>query len=181
MLRVSATTDVLIPFVVKYNDKYYIALRKTGSASNFYFMGVKNNLLTTTIIVNDASLIEEIEGPITETSTASKFYNNGNPQKYLHAGNYNNYSPTLTGTGASGTWAINISGVAASASKVANALTIQLNGGTTAGTNKFVYNGSSAYTINITPAAIGASATNHTHDYLPLSGGILGSTSATET
>lgn len=31
----------------------------------------------------------------------------------LHAGNYNNYSPTLTGTGASGTWAINVTGNAA--------------------------------------------------------------------
>jgi hypothetical protein len=31
----------------------------------------------------------------------------------LHAGNYNNYAPTLTGGGASGTWGINISGVAA--------------------------------------------------------------------
>ena len=102
-------------------------------------------------------------------------------QTVLTSSNYNNYSPTLTGTGASGTWAINISGVAASASKVANALTIQLNGGTTAGTNKFVSDGSNAYTINITPAAIGASATNHTHSYLPLSGGTLGNTSATET
>lgn len=99
----------------------------------------------------------------------------------LDSRNYNNYSPTLAGTGASGTWAINISGVAASASKVANALTIQLNGGTTAGTNKFVYDGSSAYTINITPAAIGASATSHTHSYLPLSGGTLGNSTASFT
>jgi len=28
----------------------------------------------------------------------------------LHAGNYNSYSPTLTGTGASGTWGINVTG-----------------------------------------------------------------------
>jgi predicted RecA/RadA family phage recombinase len=31
----------------------------------------------------------------------------------LHAGNYNSYSPTLTGSGASGTWGISISGSAA--------------------------------------------------------------------
>lgn len=31
----------------------------------------------------------------------------------LHGGNYNSYSPTLTGVGASGTWGINISGSAA--------------------------------------------------------------------
>lgn len=34
----------------------------------------------------------------------------------LHAGNYNNYAPTLTGTGASGTWGISINGNAATAS-----------------------------------------------------------------
>jgi hypothetical protein len=31
----------------------------------------------------------------------------------LHAGNYNSYSPTLTGGGASGTWGINVTGTAA--------------------------------------------------------------------
>ena len=50
------------------------------------------------------------------------------------------------------------------ANSVANSLTIQLNGGTTADTNKFVFNGSGAKTVNITPAAIGASDTSHTHD-----------------
>lgn len=37
----------------------------------------------------------------------------GTIRTILHSGNYNSYSPTLTGGGASGTWAINISGVAA--------------------------------------------------------------------
>ena len=37
----------------------------------------------------------------------------------LHAGNYSSYSPSLTGSGASGTWSISISGNAASASSVA--------------------------------------------------------------
>lgn len=36
----------------------------------------------------------------------------------LHAGNYNSYSPTLTGTGASGTWAISINGNAATATNL---------------------------------------------------------------
>lgn len=34
----------------------------------------------------------------------------GNWHTLLHSGNYNSYSPTLTGTGASGTWNINITG-----------------------------------------------------------------------
>jgi hypothetical protein len=38
----------------------------------------------------------------------------------LSSSNYNSYSPTLTGTGASGTWAINISGNAATASSATN-------------------------------------------------------------
>ena len=37
----------------------------------------------------------------------------------LHSGNYNSYAPTLTGTGASGTWGINISGNAATADVIA--------------------------------------------------------------
>lgn len=102
----------------------------------------------------------------------------GTLYKFLDSGNYKNYAPSLSGEGATGTWGINISGTA---NKVANALTLQLNGGTTSGTNKFVYDGSSAYTINITPAAIGASATSHTHSYLPLAGGTLGSSTASYT
>ena len=42
----------------------------------------------------------------------------------LHSGNYNSYAPTLTGTGASGTWGISISGNAASATKLQTARTI---------------------------------------------------------
>jgi hypothetical protein len=38
----------------------------------------------------------------------------------LHGGNYNNFSPTLTGGGASGTWGINISGTAANANTLDN-------------------------------------------------------------
>ena len=54
-------------------------------------------------------------------------------------------------------------GNAASASKVNNSLKVQLNGGTTEGTNQFTFNGSAAKTINITPSNIGASESGHTH------------------
>ena len=49
-----------------------------------------------------------------------------------------------------------------------NSLTVQFNGTT----NK-TYNGGSAQTVNITPSAIGAAASSHTHSYLPLSGGTM--------
>lgn len=44
-----------------------------------------------------------------------------NGSQVLHAGNYNSYSPTLTGTGASGTWGISISGNAATATNASYA------------------------------------------------------------
>ena len=40
--------------------------------------------------------------------------------------------------------------------QVQTSLVIQLNGGTSEGTNKFTYNGATAKTVNITPASIGA-------------------------
>ena len=55
---------------------------------------------------------------------------NGN--QLLHAGNYNSYAPTLTGTGASGTWGINITGSAGSAGTATTAT--NLSGGTVAAT-----------------------------------------------
>jgi hypothetical protein len=42
----------------------------------------------------------------------------------LHASNYNSYSPTLTGVGASGTWGINITGNAATATTASNSSTL---------------------------------------------------------
>lgn len=56
------------------------------------------------------------------------------------------------------------SSVGGAANKVANKMTVKLNSGTTEGTNLFTYDGSAAKTINITPSAIGASASGHTHD-----------------
>lgn len=59
------------------------------------------------------------------------------------------------------------------ANSVKTNLTIKLNGGATEGTNLFTFNGSTAKSINITPNSIGAAASDHTHNYLPLSGGTL--------
>ena len=42
-----------------------------------------------------------------------------------------------------------------------SSLVLQLNGGTSEGTNKFTFNGSAAKTVNITPASIGAAAASH--------------------
>ena len=54
-----------------------------------------------------------------------------------------------------------VSGNAGSANKVNNSIKVQLNGGTTEGTNQFTFDGSAAKTVNITPAGIGAAKADH--------------------
>lgn len=51
-------------------------------------------------------------------------------------------------------------GAATSANKVAHALTLQFNG-----TTNQTYDGSAAKTFNVTPSAIGAAASSHSHNY----------------
>jgi hypothetical protein len=51
----------------------------------------------------------------------------------LAASNYNSYAPTLTGTGASGTWGISISGNAATATSATDSTKLPLAGGTMTG------------------------------------------------
>jgi hypothetical protein len=58
----------------------------------------------------------------------------GSWYELLHSANYNSYSPTLTGTGASGTWAINITGSAATAT---DSTKLPLTGGTLSGALTF--------------------------------------------
>lgn len=174
-IRVPVTTHVLIPFIVKYNDKYYIALRKTSASTHFYFMGIKLNLLTTTIMVDDASLIEEIKGPEDETSTAKYYYNNETPKEYLHAGNYSSYAIKVDGTNGTS------NGVSALLNKLttgtdtpvdADYYICQSAGGGTTTTTYHRRPMSAMY------AYIKSKATS---DFLPLSGGILGSSAASNT
>lgn len=81
----------------------------------------------------------------------------------LHTSNYTSYTVTKTGSGASGTWGINVTGNAATASKLATARTISLTGSVT-GSGSF--DGSGNLTIS--------TSTNHSHSqYLPLAGGTM--------
>lgn len=103
----------------------------------------------------------------------------------LHDGNYNSYSPTLTGGGASGTWGINITGNATTATTLQTARTINgvsfngsanisvnLNNSLTAGDGLTgtTFNGGAASTFALgTPSTISntstdsVTATSHTH------------------
>jgi len=96
----------------------------------------------------------------------------------LHASNYNSYAPTLTGTGASGTWGISITGNAAtvtnglvSTGSYANPSWItSLDASKLTGTLDNARVNGGTYSINISgTAATATSAPN----YLPLGGGTL--------
>lgn len=78
-------------------------------------------------------------------------------KKLLHSGNYNSYSPTLTGGGASGSWGINITGNAATASNVNNGtLTLNVSGTGLSGSASFTANQSGNTTFTVTSNATSA-------------------------
>lgn len=87
---------------------------------------------------------------------AHRHLNNGTWQawvKMIDANNYTNYTVTKTGSGASGTWGISITGNSGTATKLQTARTISLIGSVT-GSGSF--DGSGNLTISTT--------TNHTHN-----------------
>lgn len=65
------------------------------------------------------------------------------------------------------------SGVEWADNKVANTLTVKLNSGTAEGSTMFTFDGSNAKSVNITPAAIGASASEHKHAASDITSGTL--------
>lgn len=96
----------------------------TGTSAKSW--SIHNNIGTFYIANNGSSsfsngLSWSNAGALNIKSSSSFTYNS---QAILHSGNYNSYAPKLDGTGASGTWRINISGNAASATKLANSRTI---------------------------------------------------------
>lgn len=112
-----------------------------------------------------------------EQPNGSIFHRGGNAsgwsgtwQKLLDSSNYTSYTVTKSGSGASGTWGINISGSstsctgnAATATKLQTARTISLTGSVT-GSGTFDGSGNLSITTS----------TNHSHSqYLPLAGGTM--------
>ena len=92
-----------------------------------------------------ASYGHQLSGTDTENIWMRNVNNGGfgSWRKLVHSGNYNSYAPTLTGGGASGTWAINITGSAATAT---DSTKLPLAGGTLSGVLTLVSSGTA---INI--------------------------------
>jgi hypothetical protein len=68
-------------------------------------------------------LLRKADGTLSTRIAADGSFAFINGNNILHAANYNSYSPTLTGTGASGTWGISITGNAATATSASSAAT----------------------------------------------------------
>jgi hypothetical protein len=66
---------------------------------------------------------------------------NFSPVQSLHSGNFNSYAPSLTGGNASGTWGINITGNAATATSATDSTKLPLAGGTLTGNLLFSNSG----------------------------------------
>lgn len=133
---------------------------------------------------NSTGYYTDLAIPFNDTSLHYKRITAGSVQnggwvKILDSLNYNSYAPTKTGTGASGTWGISITGNATTATTLATARTINgtsFNGSaniTTAnwGTARTITIGSTGKSVNgssnisWTLAEIGAASTSHTHNY----------------
>jgi len=91
---------------------------------------------------------------VAKPTTAKEVALSANIRQALHSGNFTNYSPSLTGSGASGSWGISVTG---SAGSVANAHTA----GT--GLSGSTFNGSAAVTWSLATSGVTAgSYTNAT-------------------
>lgn len=108
-----------------------------------------DNIAAVKALVGDTAVSTQITNAIDEITPASI---GAAASSHTHSG-YASSSHTHNYAGSSS--------AGGSANSVTNSMTVQLNGGTTEGTNKFTFNGSAAKSVNITPSAIGAAASSH--------------------
>ena len=100
-----------------YQSSQYLAITFEGTQATYiYFDGSYSNILFTPILYYTANTStannSEIYNSITEVGY-SKIPLISSAETALTSSNYNSYAPKLDGTGATGTWGINISGNAA--------------------------------------------------------------------
>ena len=140
-----------------------------GTTSSTAYRGDYGNIAYTHSQAAHAPSNAQKNSDITKAEIEAKL--TGTITSHNHSGVYApvEHGAHLTiGTGASnaaaGNHTHNYAGSSAAggaANSVKTNLIIKLNGGTTEGTNLFTFNGSTAKTINITPANIGAAASSH--------------------
>jgi hypothetical protein len=116
-------------------------LTASGNGTGLYFTGGNNRIYFSGLRAMEGStngaqlqIGENYSGTYLQSANN---YATASNHLILHAGNYTSYSPSLTGTGASGTWGINITGNAATATSATDSTKLPLTGGTLTGTLYF--------------------------------------------
>ena len=114
-----------------YQSGQYLAITfENTQATSIYFDGSYSNILFTPILyyTSDTSTVEnsEIYNSITEV-TYNKIPLISSAETALTSSNFKSYAPTLTGTGATGTWGISISGDAATLGGLPSSRYLMLN------------------------------------------------------
>ena len=151
------TVEKLDAFIESNKLKFATVASIGGVASDGMIISVPwNNSWGHQIFLDDSAMVMQHRHRYTKTnsdgSTAQAW---SGWATLLDSNNYNNYAPSKTGTGASGTWGINISGNSATATKLATARTISLTGSVT---GSGTFDGSGNLSISTT--------TNHSHNSL---------------
>jgi hypothetical protein len=90
-----------------YSPQYDNSSRIMFNSASTYYLGLTGNVSTSG---GSLSMVQY-------NSASGALANVVNSYALLHSGNYNSYSPTLTGGNASGTWAISVSGNSATTSQ----------------------------------------------------------------
>lgn len=115
------TVRTVQPYIVDYNGTRYLALKKRGSGDTIYFIGYAKGLLSSYITINASSGnalpsgLTIVHSPSTTFSkiATTMLFDGTSERTILHSGNYTDYTVKKDGTGASGTWNIDITGSAA--------------------------------------------------------------------
>ena len=116
-----------------YNGTNYTLVYATGGSSNIANATQSHHAIALgqqgTLNVLSATTSAYATNAGNSTTTSQTNFSNLTiaTSQVLSAANFNNYAPTKTGTGASGTWAINISGNAATATNATTAATLNGN------------------------------------------------------
>lgn len=155
----NTTADKVL--IVRSEDDHYVAYITPENICKQGITGGVSSVVTDDFTASRA-LVSNASGKIASSAVTSTElgYLDGvtsNIQTQLNSKSASDHTHNYAGSSSAG-------GAATSANKVNKSLTVKLNGGTTEGTNMFTFNGSTAKSINVTPAAIGASSTSHTHE-----------------
>ena len=118
-------------FIYNRNEFTFVAPAQEGNVFINYrtSSGIKDGAITNYHFNNGAGLYANLRAAkyIVNGGTSSQFLKGDgslDSNTYLNTTNYNSYAPTLTGTGASGTWGISISGNAATVTKLQTPCTL---------------------------------------------------------